>query len=102
MSANRTPGVTVTASGPNTEKNFAFAFTNLKGAKGDTGDTVYNVILEDTVTSAKYALMIESGRIEIVEVAASTAATDPVLVDVVTGITYSLAAESGRIILVEV
>ena len=34
-----TPGVTVTASGPDTAKVFAFAFTNLKGDKGDKGDT---------------------------------------------------------------
>lgn len=31
------PGVTVTASGPNTGKIFAFSFTNLKGEKGDAG-----------------------------------------------------------------
>lgn len=34
-----TPSVTVTASGPDTEKIFAFAFHNLKGEKGDTGAT---------------------------------------------------------------
>ena len=33
-----TPGVTVTASGPDTAKVFDFAFTNLKGSKGDKGD----------------------------------------------------------------
>lgn len=32
-----TPSVTITASGPDTAKVFAFAFANLKGAKGDTG-----------------------------------------------------------------
>lgn len=31
------PGVTVTASGPNTDKVFAFSFTNLKGEKGVAG-----------------------------------------------------------------
>jgi len=33
-----TPSVTVTASGPNTEKVFNFEFRNLKGVKGDKGD----------------------------------------------------------------
>ena len=34
-----TPAVTVTKSGTNENPNFDFAFTGLKGAKGDTGDT---------------------------------------------------------------
>ncbi len=34
-----TPSVTVSASGPDTAKNFDFAFHNLKGQKGDKGDT---------------------------------------------------------------
>ena len=33
-----TPSVEVTASGPDTAKNFAFSFHNLKGVKGDKGD----------------------------------------------------------------
>ncbi len=32
-----TPNVTITASGSDTEKVFSFAFTGLKGEKGDTG-----------------------------------------------------------------
>ena len=32
-----TPGVSVSASGPDTAKVFSFAFTNLKGAQGDQG-----------------------------------------------------------------
>ncbi|MBR3240425.1 MAG: hypothetical protein IKF99_18545, partial [Oscillospiraceae bacterium] len=105
LPAGSSPTAAVTAGGTAQARSFAFSFgipKGDKGDKGDAGDTVYNVIISDTVTSAKYALAIENGRIEAVEVAASTAATDPVLIDLVSGKSYTLAAESGRLILVEV
>lgn len=105
LPAGSSPTAAVTAGGTAQARSFAFSFgipKGDKGDKGDAGDTVYNIIIQDTVTSAKYALAIENGRIEAVEVAASTAATDPVLVDLVSGKSYTLAAESGRLILVEV
>lgn len=37
-STTGTPGVEVTATGPDTAKVFAFAFSGLKGEKGDTGE----------------------------------------------------------------
>lgn len=50
-STTGTPSVTVTASGPDTAKIFDFAFSNLKGDKGDTGDpttaTAQDIVISD-------------------------------------------------------
>ena len=46
-----TPAVTVTASGPDTAKQFAFAFSNLKGATGATGADGPNEVSTGTATS---------------------------------------------------
>jgi len=97
-----TPSVTVTASGPDTEKVFTFAFHNLKGAQGDPGATVYNLFVEDSVTSAMYQLIVESGRLELVEVSSSVDPTEITLIDTATAKAYVLGAASGRIILTEV
>lgn len=54
-SGTGTPSATVTASGPDTAKVFAFAFDNLKGAQGDPGaagqDGADGVSPEVTITS---------------------------------------------------
>lgn len=69
---------------------------------GADGADLNNIILEDTVTSAKYQLIVESGRIELMEVSPSLTANSPVVIDLVTAAAYTLAAENGRIILTEV
>lgn len=45
-----TPSVEVTESGPNTAKNFAFAFHNLKGEQGETGNGIESIEKTDTQT----------------------------------------------------
>ena len=143
-----TPSVAVTTSGPDTAKNFAFAFHNLKGQPGadgapgqdgtdgvspevtitsitgghtititdadhpsgqsfnvmdgTDGADLNNIIILDTVTSAKYQLQVSSGRLVLMEVDASLTANSPVVIDTVTGVSYNLTAESGRLVLVEV
>ena len=69
---------------------------------GAPGTDLTNIIITDTVTSAKYRLMVESGRIELQEVDSSITGSSPVLIDTVTALAYTLTAESGRLILTEV
>ncbi len=47
-----TPGVKVTASGDDTAKNFAFAFTGLKGVQGDQGYSAYQLARQDGYTGS--------------------------------------------------
>ena len=137
-----TPSVDVSTSGPDTAKNFAFAFHNLKGSPGAPGSngfspeitvtgiagghqvtiidedhpsgqsfdvmdgqdgaTIYNLFIEDSVTSAMYQVIVESGRLELLEVTTDIDPTEINLVDIATGTVYTLGAASGRITLTEV
>lgn len=63
-STTGTPQVTVTASGPDTAKVFAFAFTGLKGAKGDTGATPLFSVSAVTLDSNQTASVNQSGTAE--------------------------------------
>ena len=63
---------------------------------------VYNVILTDTVTQGRYALIIESGTLKLLGVSETLEATDLTLVDSSTGTAYSLIVEDGTLKLEEV
>ena len=52
-----TPSVEVSASGTNVSKNFAFAFHNLKGVKGDTGNGIASIV-ETSVSGAVHTYTI--------------------------------------------
>lgn len=63
---------------------------------------VYNVILTDSVTNARYALIVENGRLAILGVADTFEATDMKFIDCATGAAFELTVESGRLTLEEV
>lgn len=63
---------------------------------------VYNVILTDSVTNERYALIVENGRLTILGVSDTLEATDMNLIDSATGTAYELTVESGRLNMKEV
>lgn len=63
---------------------------------------VYNVILTDTVTADRYALIVEAGTLKLLGVSNTLDATDMTLVDSSTGTAYSLIVEDGTLKLEEV
>lgn len=63
---------------------------------------VYNVILTDSVTGDRYALVVNNGVLMLLGVADTLDATTLTLVDGSTGVAYSLVVESGILKLEEV
>ena len=63
---------------------------------------VYNVILTDSVTGGRYALIVENGRLAILGVSDTLDATNMNFIDTATGAAYELTVESGRLNLKEV
>lgn len=102
LSPGSSPTASATAGGTPQSRSFAFAFGIPRGADGAPGRDLSNIIIEDTVTAAKYQLRVTSARLELVEVDSSLTASSPVLIDTATAISYVFTAENGRIILTEV
>lgn len=61
------PSVTVTASGPNTEKIFNFEFKNIKGEKGDTGTGITVKANEGACTKVGDCYIDSSGHLQLLE-----------------------------------
>jgi len=88
-----TPAVTVTASGPDTAKEFAFAFSNLKGAQGAPGDPGPNSVSATTATELIGVLAGNGSTVEakIVDSAPASANTDHLITSA--GVADALAKE---------
>lgn len=63
---------------------------------------VYNVVLTDSITQQRYALIVEDGALKLLGVSDSLEATDLTFVDSVTGSAYSLIVEDGTLKIEEV
>ena len=100
-----TPSVDVTTSGPNTAKNFAFAFHNLKGANGATGVGIASITKTGTSGLVDtYTITYTNGdtaTFTVTNGADGQPTYNMVLQDTVTSVKYLLAVSSGRIELVE-
>lgn len=71
-------------------------------AAGPAVEGVYNIILTDTVTQERYALIVENGTLKLLGVSNTLNATNLTLVDSSTGTAYSLIVEDGTLKLEEV
>lgn len=63
---------------------------------------VYNVVLQDRVTSDRYALIVEDGVLKLLGVAESLDAATLTLIDAATGTAYAVVVDSGRLAVEEV
>lgn len=63
---------------------------------------VYNVILTDSVTGDRYALIVNNGKLGILGVANTLDATTLTLIDSDTGLSYSVIVENGNLGIEEV
>lgn len=63
---------------------------------------VYNYILQDRNTGARYALLVEGGVLKLLGVSEGLDAASLVLIDTVSGLSYELVVETGVVKLLEV
>lgn len=72
-----------------------------QGMPGVAAD-VYNVVLVDTETKKRYALMAENGVLVLMETNSKLDATNCALIDTETGVAYKLVVSSGKLAIEEV
>lgn len=78
-----------------------------EGPRGEQGlpgvaSDVYNVVLSDSTTGKRYALMVENGALVLMETNSKLNATKMNLIDTETGIAYELVVENGKLAIKEV